>query len=180
MVKSAKQRISASGRRAMAIEFISAGKVHSQTDLVDLLADAGVKVTQATASRDLDEVGAIRAKTASGAMTYRFLESDAQPLSRVTRVSDQLILSVVGSGNLAVVRTPPGGANLLASAIDRATLSGELTAAIGTIAGDDTVLVVAKQANGGPALAAVLKEFAASARKSKSSNIRKTKARKRK
>ena len=113
-------------------------------------------------------------------MTYRFLESDAQPLNRVTRVSDQLILSVVGSGNLAVVRTPPGGANLLASAIDRATLSGELTAAIGTIAGDDTVLVVAKQANGGPALAAVLKEFAASARKSKSSNIRKTKARKRK
>lgn len=180
MVKRAKRRITASGRRAMAIEFISAGKVHSQTDLVDLLADAGVKVTQATASRDLDEVGAIRAKTASGAMTYRFLESDAQPRNQVTRVSDQLILSVAGSGNLAVVRTPPGGANLLASAIDRAALNDGLTEVIGTIAGDDTVLVVAKHANGGPALAEVLKEFAASARRSKNSNIRKTKARKRK
>ena len=179
MVKSAKRRISASNRRAMAIEFISAGKVHSQTDLVELLADAGVKVTQATASRDLDEVGAIRAKTASGAMTYRFLESDAQPLNRVTRVSEQLILSVVGSGNLAVVRTPPGGANLLASAIDRAAQNGELSSAIGTIAGDDTVLVVAKQTNGGPALAKVLKEFGVSARNSKNTKAIKNKDRKR-
>lgn len=180
MVKKAKRIISATSRRALAIELVEAGKVHSQSDLVTLLAEAGIRVTQATASRDLDEVGAIRAKTASGGMTYRFIDSDGQRLGRVTRVSDQLVLSVVGSGNLAVVRTPPGGANLLASAIDRAALSGELAAAIGTIAGDDTVLVVAKQANGGPALAEILKEFAAPARKSKKSKSRQIKDRKRK
>ncbi len=180
MVKKTKRTISASSRRAMAIELIEAGKIHSQTDLVKLLAHAGIHVTQATASRDLDEVGAVRAKTVNGDMTYTFLNRDLEPLSRVTRVSDQLILTVVGSGNLAVVRTPPGGANLLASAIDRASQIGELNAAIGTIAGDDTVLVVAKQANGGPALAKILKEFAAPVRKSINSKNKQSKDRKRK
>jgi transcriptional regulator of arginine metabolism len=71
-----------------------------------------------------------------------------------------LILSVTASGNLAVVRTPPGGAQLLASAIDRNSLNGSLKTAIGTIAGDDTVLVVSKTANGGAELAKSISVFA--------------------
>jgi transcriptional regulator of arginine metabolism len=71
-----------------------------------------------------------------------------------------LILSVTASGNLAVVRTPPGGAQLLASAIDRNSLNGSLKSAIGTIAGDDTVLVVSKTANGGAELAKSISVFA--------------------
>jgi hypothetical protein len=62
-----------------------------------------------------------------------------------------------------VVKTPPGGAQLLASALDRASQSGELSAIIGTIAGDDTVLVISRNATGGSALAEQLRDFIGSA-----------------
>jgi transcriptional regulator of arginine metabolism len=74
--------------------------------------------------------------------------------------AQNLIMSVSASGNLAVVRTPPGGAQLLASAIDRNNLNGKLKTAIGTIAGDDTVLVVAKSATGGAELAKAILNYA--------------------
>ena len=84
------------------------------------------------------------------------------------------------SGNLVVVRTPPGGAHLLASAIDRASQNGELPSAIGTIAGDDTVLVVAKQAHGGEQLATRLKEFSQGKAKNsqRTRTVKRTKRRK--
>ncbi len=163
MVRKAVKLLSGSARRALVVSLINDGRVHSQSDLVEILAKEGIVVTQATASRDLDDVGAIRVKNGKGEMTYRFVtsfnSSDA-PLARMAKVSDELILTVRASGNLAVVRTPPGGAHLLASALDRASQSGDLPSVIGTIAGDDTVLVVAKGARGGAALALHLKEFA--------------------
>ena len=151
--------LSSNARRALVISFVNQGLVRSQNDLVELLADEGVEVTQATASRDLDDVGAVRGKDENGTMKYQFLSSNAEPLARMARVSDDLILSITASGNVVVVKTPPGGAHLLASALDRASESGELSSVIGTIAGDDTVLVISRNATGGKALAAQLRDF---------------------
>ena len=145
----------ASARQSMISTFISAGKVHSQTQLLNLLQVKGVNVTQATVSRDLEELRAVRRKGADGEMGY-FIESENP--ARLPNVSD-LILSVLPSGNLAVVRTPPGGAQFLASALDQAALDGRLQSVIGTIAGDDTVLIVARTANGGAGLVSELQQF---------------------
>jgi transcriptional regulator of arginine metabolism len=137
-------------------KFIKQGGVESQSHLVKLLAREGVKVTQATASRDLEDLGAIRIRDAGGEFQYAISE---EAISKPASAAN-LILSVTASGNLAVVRTPPGGAQLLASAIDRNSLNGSLKSAIGTIAGDDTVLVVSKTANGGAELAKSISVFA--------------------
>ena len=131
-------------RRSKAISLIKAGKISSQSDLVKELKKAGFSVTQATASRDLDEIGAVRGRNG-----YTIAESDSDSMARSMPLPGDLILSVESSGNLAVVRTPPGGAQFLASSLDH---SG-LTSIIGTIAGDDTVLVVARKASGGAQLA---------------------------
>jgi transcriptional regulator of arginine metabolism len=153
---SVKVQLNSSQRRAMIAKFIKQGGVESQSHLVKLLAREGVKVTQATASRDLEDLGAIRIRDAGGEFQYAISdEATSKPASAAN-----LILSVTASGNLAVVRTPPGGAQLLASAIDRNSLNGSLKSAIGTIAGDDTVLVVSKTANGGAELAKSISVFA--------------------
>ena len=133
----------AAARRAKVVALVENGLVHSQSDLVKELKKAGYKVTQATASRDLEEIGAVR-----GSEGYRLTNSSDDALSRVLS-NEKLILSVEFSGNLAVVRTPPGGAQLLASNLDHAGIKS----IIGTIAGDDTVLVVSRKANGGSEIA---------------------------
>lgn len=131
-------------RRSKAIALIKAGKISSQGDLVQELKKAGFSVTQATASRDLEEIGAVRGRSG-----YTLAESDIDSMARSMPLPGDLILSVEASGNLAVVRTPPGGAQFLASALDHSGIS----AIIGTIAGDDTVLVVSRKASGGGELA---------------------------
>ncbi|MEY3715023.1 MAG: hypothetical protein RJB59_826 [Actinomycetota bacterium] len=151
--------ISSNARRALVVSYVSKGLVHSQGDLVELLADEGIEVTQATASRDLELVGAVRGKDEQGRMRYVILDPNASSAGVSGRVSENLILSMTASGNLVVVKTPPGGAQLLASLIDRATTSGELSSAIGTIAGDDTVLVVSRSATGGKNLISDLRKF---------------------
>ena len=133
----------AAARRAKVVALVQSGEIHSQSDLVKELKRAGYKVTQATASRDLDEIGAVR-----GSHGYQLANSSDDSLSRVL-TTERLILSVEPSGNLAVVRTPPGGAQLLASNLDHSGISS----IIGTIAGDDTVLVVSRKSNGGAELA---------------------------
>jgi transcriptional regulator of arginine metabolism len=140
---------SVTARRAKAIALIKEGLIHSQLDLVKQLKKAGFVVTQATASRDLEEIGAVRGRSSSGESVYKISESDDQSLSRTMPVPTDLIISVESSGNLAVVRTPPGGAQLLASSLDHSGISDM----IGTIAGDDTVLVVSRKATGGAQLA---------------------------
>ena len=154
------KRTSASARRAKVISLVQAGKVHSQSDLVTLLNRAGFDVTQATASRDLEDIGALRGRGRDGATVYQMPTDEAQSLSRVISLPSELILTVESSGNLAVVRTPPGGAQLLASALDGARSHGELDSVIGTIAGDDTVLLISKKVAGGAALAKELLQFA--------------------
>ena len=137
-------------RRSKAIALVKSGKISSQSDLVKELKKAGFAVTQATASRDLEEIGAVR-----GRGGYTIAESDDGSMARSMPLPGDLILSVESSGNLAVVRTPPGGAQFLASSLDHS----ELKSIIGTIAGDDTVLVVARKASGGAELAKELLSY---------------------
>ena len=140
---------SVTARRAKAISLVKAGLIHSQSDLVKHLKKGGFPVTQATASRDLEEIGAVRGRNSVGESVYLISDSDDESISRTMPVPSDLIISVEASGNLAVVRTPPGGAQLLASSLDHSGIS-EI---IGTIAGDDTVLVVSRKATGGAQLA---------------------------
>jgi transcriptional regulator of arginine metabolism len=134
---------SQTARRAKVVSLVESGVIQSQSDLVKELKRAGYKVTQATASRDLEEIGAVR-----GSNGYQLANSSDDSLARVL-TTEKLILSVEHSGNLVVVRTPPGGAQLLASNLDHTGIKS----IIGTIAGDDTVLVVARKSNGGADLA---------------------------
>ncbi|CAB4596581.1 MAG: arginine repressor [Actinobacteria bacterium] len=149
---------SVSARRAKAIALIESGVVHSQSDLVTLLKKSGYAVTQATASRDLEEIGAVRARSKSGESIYQISGSTDDALARVSPMPSKLILSVDHSANLAVIHTPPGAAQFLASSLDHADLTG----VIGTIAGDDTIILVSKKATGGAQLAKELLAYSKS------------------
>jgi transcriptional regulator of arginine metabolism len=145
-------------RQARICALISSRPVRSQSELGRLLAEEGVEVTQATLSRDLDEIGAVKVRRGPSGTVYAVPDEPPGPLlrpladqndARMSRLAADLLVSVEASANLVVLRTPPGGAHLLASAIDRADLSDVL----GTIAGDDTVLVIARDPAGGATLA---------------------------
>jgi transcriptional regulator of arginine metabolism len=155
-----------SARQARIRDLIEAQQVTSQTQLAALLAEGGVDVTQATLSRDLEELGAVKLRGADGAPASYVLPPENAPLrpaqaasapARLTRMLGDLLIAAEGSANLAVLRTPPGAAQFLASAMDKVALSDVL----GTIAGDDTLLVVAREPDGGIALAARLRALAA-------------------
>jgi transcriptional regulator of arginine metabolism len=132
--------------------------VRSQEELAHLLGERGIHVTQATLSRDLEELGAVRMRGPDGALVYR-LPSETGPESpraRLPRVLAELLISAEASANLVVLRTPPGAAQFLASAIDQAGRAPVL----GTVAGDDTVLVISREPAGGDELAAELLRLA--------------------
>jgi len=151
-----------SARQALVIELLEAREVRSQPELADLLAQRGVHVTQATLSRDLVEVDAVKMRLASGTLVYAVPseggnrtpvagESSAAQ-QRLSRLCAELLVSAEASANLVVLRTPPGAAQFLASAVDKAVSTG-LSDILGTIAGDDTVLVIGRDPAGGEALA---------------------------
>jgi len=151
---------SAPARRAKIVSLIQSGEVNSQVHLVRLLEKAGFAVTQATVSRDLEDMGAFRGRNLQGEMVYQLPPGEVQSIARTSFLPSELILSVEASANIAVVRTPPGGAQLLASSLDSAASHGQLHSVIGTIAGDDTVLVIARKGDGGAALAKELRSIA--------------------
>ena len=132
-------------RKQLVMQLVASGAIESQEDLVKLLKKNGIVITQTTASRDLLEIGALRGPDSTGRTRY-LLQSSQSPNPGNTR---NLLLSATSSGNLVVAKTPPGGAQLLAGRIDGAISHGDLPKAIGTIAGDDTVIVVSASANGG-------------------------------
>jgi transcriptional regulator of arginine metabolism len=118
--------------------------VSSQADLRDALAAGGFEVTQATVSRDLDAIGAARVRNGSG-IVYRIgADSTDEQKVALFQAIDEFVESMAISGNLIVLRVPPGAAQFVASRIDAASVDGIL----GTIAGDDTILVVADEAIG--------------------------------
>jgi transcriptional regulator of arginine metabolism len=151
--------LSKTQRQHRVIQILEQNAVTSQVQLVDLLAVAGVEATQATVSRDLEEIGAVKVRSAGGESVYAVPEMPRQrvaPGDHLRRVLGEWVVEVESSSNLVVVRTPPGSAHVVASALDRAALA-EI---IGTVAGDDTILVVASERIGGAKLAKRLKELA--------------------
>jgi transcriptional regulator of arginine metabolism len=126
--------------------------VSSQAQLVELLAAEGVVATQATVSRDLDELGALKVRIPGGAMAYAVPEHAKErpvPDDHLRRVMGEYVVEVAHSVNLVVLRTPPGSAHVVGSALDRASLADVL----GTVAGDDTLIVVCAEAVGGAKVA---------------------------
>ena len=186
--------VTKAARQAQIADILTRARVRSQEELADLLAQRGVKVTQATLSRDLDELGAVRLRGAGGTLVYALPGDPGGPGSRpgglpgppagsppgppgpsgswpgawlsgrpdegasgtLARVGPELLLSAEASANLVVLRTPAGAAQFLASAIDHAGWPSIL----GTVAGDDTVLVISREPAGGNELAESLLRLA--------------------
>lgn len=147
-------------RRQRIIELVLTRPVRSQAELGDLLAEDGIEVTQATLSRDLDEIGATKVPYSGGGHVYAvpgeggdtsLQTPDEETVSgaRLARIGAELVVSIDHSGNLVVVRTPPGAAQYLASHIDHTVLPS----VIGTVAGDDTVMLVTRAVDGGAEVA---------------------------
>jgi transcriptional regulator of arginine metabolism len=150
------------GRQARIVAILSSSSISSQGELAARLADEGIEVTQATLSRDLEELGAVKLRGADGGVGVYVVPEDGSPVrgvsggtDRMSRLLGELLVSTDASGNLAVLRTPPGAAHYLASAIDRAALPE----VVGTVAGDDTILVVAREPMTGAELAGMIENI---------------------
>lgn len=154
-------------RQAHIVELLRNHEVRSQSELAQLLADLGMVVTQATLSRDLVELDALKVRAPSGGLIYAVpseggdrspvvAQESAASEARLARWCVELLVAAHASDNLVVLRTPPGAANLLASAVDKA----EIGSVLGTIAGDDTVLVVTSGAPASEKLVARLLDLA--------------------
>ena len=152
-------RLSKPQRQHLIGKLLAAHPVASQEQLVVLLGGEGVTATQATVSRDLDELGAIKVRAAGGDAVYAIPElpkDQRAPHDVLRRTLGDWVVEVAHSGNLVVLRTPPGTANVVGSALDRAGLPEVL----GTVAGDDTVLVVVAEGTTGADAARSLRELA--------------------
>jgi len=154
-------------RRARIVDLLEHRAVPSQAVLAQLLAAEGFTVTQATLSRDLDDLGAVKVAGPDGVAVYAVpgQGGDSSPvaavgddvtLGRLSRVAAEVLVSADSSANLVVLRTPPGAAQYLASAIDHTVLP----TVIGTVAGDDTVLLVTRDPGGGAEVAAAMLSLA--------------------
>ena len=190
--------VTKTARQAQIAGILTRTAVRSQDELSHLLAERGVTVTQATLSRDLDELGAVRLRAPDGALVYALPEepggpgsrpgglpgslstppggaagaprtaagasgrpadssgADRDPSGRLARVASEFLLSAEASANLVVLRTPAGAAQFLASSVDHAAWPSIL----GTVAGDDTVLVIARDPAGGGEVAGALLRIA--------------------
>lgn len=141
-----------SARQDLISRLVENNRVASQRDLQDLLAGEGVEITQATLSRDLVDLGARKVR-ADGQAFYSLgspvAEMVADGPARLCRVLAELLVGTDYSGNTAVLRTPPGAAQYLASVIDRS----DLPEVVATLAGDDTIFVLARHPANGRGLA---------------------------
>ncbi|MGW0021537.1 arginine repressor [Rhodococcus sp. NPDC003382] len=150
-------------RQARITALVSTREVRSHTELAALLAAEGIEVSTATLSRDLEELGAVKLRAADGGAGVYVVPEDGSPVrgvsggtDRLSRLLGELLVSTDHSGNIAVLRTPPGAAHYLASALDRASLPE----VVGTIAGDDTIAVIAREPTTGAELAAKIESLA--------------------
>jgi transcriptional regulator of arginine metabolism len=144
-------RVTKHQRQHRIAKILEARPVTNQAQLVDLLAAEGVEATQTTVSRDLEELGAVKVRLPGGESAYALAELPTQqivPGEQLRRVLGEWVVEMSPSGNLVVLRTPPGCAHVVASALDRSGVPGLL----GTVAGDDTVLLVVAQEHGAPAM----------------------------
>jgi transcriptional regulator of arginine metabolism len=157
--------VSRTQRQRRIVELLRDHEVHSQGELADLLVEQGTDVTQATLSRDLVEVGAVKVRRGRS-LVYAVPGEGAEVTSmgslgptapaRLRRTCEELLVSAVAAVNLVVLRTPPGAANYLASAIDQ-TRDPDV---LGTIAGDDTIMLVTESADAAASVAVRLQALA--------------------
>jgi transcriptional regulator of arginine metabolism len=139
-------------RQHLVARLIAEHPVHNQSQLVDLLAVEGITATQATVSRDLDDLGAIKIRVPGSESVYAVPDLPTEqvaPEDHLRRVFGEWVVEVASSLNIVVLRTPPGSAHVVGSALDRAGVPG----VIGTVAGDDTLLVVVDESVGGDVMA---------------------------
>jgi len=145
-------------RQSAIVRIVGDHEVTSQPELIELLGVQGIEATQATVSRDLDDIGAVKVRIASGNTVYAIPEFEPDriaPLDQLRRVMGEWVAEVAQSGNIVVLRTPPGCAHVVASALDRSRVDGML----GTVAGDDTLMCVSNDPDGSE-LAARLRQLA--------------------
>lgn len=148
-------------RLALIQDIITVNDVSSQAEIVLLLARRGVTVTQATLSRDLEILGAVKVVKGPNGLCYAIPDDGTgapitKDASRLARAMTELAASVDFSANIVVVRTSPGAASYLASTIDRSGLES----IIGTVAGDDTVMLITRDASGGASVCQELQDLA--------------------
>jgi transcriptional regulator of arginine metabolism len=144
-------RVTKHQRQHRIARILEAQPVTNQGQLVELLASEGIEATQTTVSRDLEELGALKVRLPGGESAYALAELPTQqivPSEHLRRVLGEWVVEMQPSGNLVVLRTPPGCAHVVASALDRSATPGLL----GTVAGDDTVLLVVAEDQGGSAM----------------------------
>lgn len=146
-------------RQRVIAEVISGESVTSQPQLLKLLKKRGITATQATVSRDLEEIGAVKVRSSDGETEYAIPEFEPNriaPVDQLKRVLAEWVADVQVSAPIVIVRTPPGCAHVVASALDRSRLEG----VAGTVAGDDTLFCVASQSYGAPRLAREIESLA--------------------
>jgi transcriptional regulator of arginine metabolism len=162
-VAAARSAPTKTARQRQIVDIVYRHRVRSQTELAVELRQSGHEVTQATLSRDLVELGAVKVRHPEGGLVYAVPGEggDRTPRAgvlqemldaRLTQLCEELLVSAEASANLVVLRTPPGAAQFLASAIDHSVLPDVL----GCIAGDDTILLVTRDPAGGAGVAARL------------------------
>ncbi|EPH00208.1 arginine repressor [Propionibacterium sp. oral taxon 192 str. F0372] len=161
MTDDAARSASRVARRGRIIELITEHQIGSQAELAEFLAAEGLAVSQGTLSKDLMELGAVRVRSASGALVYapagvEMASEHAVHEARLARVCTELLVSAIASGNLVVLKTPPGAAQYFASVIDR--VSNPMI--LGTIAGDDSIVVISRDPGGGQELAGMFNALA--------------------
>lgn len=141
-------------RQGLVLELIRSHEIASQDELADMLAEYGIRVSQGTLSKDLLDIGAVRVRSATGVLVYAPPSAEVASdrtlrEQRLARICAEVLVSAEASANLLIIKTPPGAAQYFASAIDRVSLPMLL----GTIAGDDTVMVISREPDGGRAAA---------------------------
>ncbi len=164
MDTTASTMLTKTARHARIIDLVARHTVHSQAELAAKLSAEGSSVTQATLSRDLEELGAVKLRGTDGTPASYVIPAEGSPPmrpaehppARLLNLLEEFLTGAAASANLVVLHTPPGAAQFVASALDRAGLSD----LIGTIAGDDTILCVCATADGGAGLAMKLQRWA--------------------
>lgn len=146
-------------RQHRIVQILEHNVVSTGAQLVSILNREGFSTTQATVTRDLQEIGVVKTRDGDGIRRLIVPVSPAAspaPLDHLRRMMGEWCVGIESSGKLVVVRTPPGCAHVVASALDRSTAPG----IIGTVAGDDTILVIASEDSSGEEVANTLRILA--------------------
>ena len=146
-------------RQQVIVQLLAEQSVRSQSQLVELLGVEGIETTQKTVSKDLDELGSGTVRGSGGKIVYAIPELPSEqhlPEDHLKRVLGEWVVDVSSSGNIVIMRTPPGSAHVVASAIDRTGVE----AILGTVAGDDTIMIITNEGISGSSVADSLRKIA--------------------